>query len=468
MADKKNVGISVCGIDNTSSDTDSYPSDLPPPYTMLRNPVQPSAPPAISAPIQNTLSKLELEQIANAHKPSIDAINSFVSSGEITPDDAKELIKQQIQNTIRRLYGEFADLHNINPALGAMLSIYEPGSINIHIVVDDSGSMKSFVNIPNGRGGYIYTQRYLECKDSILIVYKLFQILGCEKDITIRFLNRGIIIFTPEEQKNKPLAYTRLEHELSKCPEGFTPLVKNLTDIYNEIPENPTKKTVVLAFLDGEESDGGFNRGYTKDICRKLEQRNAYITIVLCTDEDDIVELWNKIDALFDFLDVVDDYHSEVKEIMKAQGQSFRFSFGDYIVKILVGCLNKSLDSIDEVKLNLDVLAKIFLQKHQIGESHQLVPDYVKSNLDVINLPDGFVYDPKEEAKKEEAKKEQFLVANQRRQEIAEAQNIANLEQVRLATELSNLRQKQELDNLKAKQLKDEKRRKSCWWRMCH
>ncbi len=35
-------------------------------------------------------------------------------------------------------------------------------------------------------------------------------------------------------------------------------------------------------------------------------------------------------------VDVVDDYHSEKKEVLAAQGSNFKFTFGDYIVKILV------------------------------------------------------------------------------------------------------------------------------------
>lgn len=49
----------------------------------------------------------------------------------------------------------------------------------------------------------------------------------------------------------------------------------------------------------------------------------------------------------FSFLDLVDDYYSEKIRIQTAQRSNFRFSFGDYIVKILLGSIDKSLDNLD-------------------------------------------------------------------------------------------------------------------------
>jgi hypothetical protein len=51
-----------------------------------------------------------------------------------------------------------------------------------------------------------------------------------------------------------------------------------------------------------------------------------------------------------DNLDVVDDYRSERKEVKAAQGSSFPFSFGDYVVKSLIGSIDPVLDNLDEKK----------------------------------------------------------------------------------------------------------------------
>jgi hypothetical protein len=71
---------------------------------------------------------------------------------------------------------------------------------------------------------------------------------------------------------------------------------------------------------------------------------------VACTDDDEAVSYLNKWDRELDNLDVVDDYRSERKEVKAAQGSSFPFSFGDYVVKSLIGSIDPTLDNLDEKK----------------------------------------------------------------------------------------------------------------------
>ncbi|CAF4382814.1 unnamed protein product, partial [Rotaria sordida] len=53
-------------------------------------------------------------------------------------------------------------------------------------------------------------------------------------------------------------------------------------------------------------------------------------------------------------LEVIDDYRSEKKEILACQGKSFPFSFGDYVVKILMGGIDSWFDLLDEKKVLTD------------------------------------------------------------------------------------------------------------------
>jgi len=50
---------------------------------------------------------------------------------------------------------------------------------------------------------------------------------------------------------------------------------------------------------------------------------------------------------------VVDDFRSERKEVRSAKGTSFPFSFGDYVVKSLIGSIDPELDDMDEKKDHL-------------------------------------------------------------------------------------------------------------------
>ena len=68
----------------------------------------------------------------------------------------------------------------------------------------------------------------------------------------------------------------------------------------------------------------------------------------------DAMSYLNNWDRTIPRLDVVDDFRNERAQIVRAQGQHFRFSFGDYIVKSLVGSIDQQLDKLDEKPNNID------------------------------------------------------------------------------------------------------------------
>ena len=45
---------------------------------------------------------------------------------------------------------------------------------------------------------------------------------------------------------------------------------------------------------------------------------------------------------------MIDDYNSERKEIRHKKGSKYRFSYGDYVVKSLIGSIDPKLDKSDE------------------------------------------------------------------------------------------------------------------------
>ena len=44
----------------------------------------------------------------------------------------------------------------------------------------------------------------------------------------------------------------------------------------------------------------------------------------------------------------IDDYNNERKEIRRKKGSKYRFSYGDYVVKSLIGSIDVELDKSDE------------------------------------------------------------------------------------------------------------------------
>lgn len=56
----------------------------------------------------------------------------------------------------------------------------------------------------------------------------------------------------------------------------------------------------------------------------------------------------NQWDNKIPRLDVCDDYQSEKKEVLAAQGAQFHFTHGDYCVKLLLGSIDPDMDRLDE------------------------------------------------------------------------------------------------------------------------
>ena len=80
----------------------------------------------------------------------------------------------------------------------------------------------------------------------------------------------------------------------------------------------------------------------------KYRPKNIYVSILACTDDDNSIDYLNKIDRIIPGIDVTDDYRSELKEIKKYKGDNYKFSFGDYVVKALLGPIDPSFDNLDE------------------------------------------------------------------------------------------------------------------------
>ncbi|CAF4200133.1 unnamed protein product, partial [Adineta steineri] len=68
------------------------------------------------------------------------------------------------------------------------------------------------------------------------------------------------------------------------------------------------------------------------------------VTFIVCTDDDQSMAYLNDWDKKIPNLDVVDDYRSERKQIQACRGTNMAFSFGDYIVKILLGGIDSWFD----------------------------------------------------------------------------------------------------------------------------
>jgi hypothetical protein len=80
--------------------------------------------------------------------------------------------------------------------------------------------------------------------------------------------------------------------------------------------------------------------GTLEAVLRNERNPQTYVTFLACTDDLESVNYLSNWDKSMHNLDVMDDYRSERLEIQRTRGPTFPFSFGDYIVKALLGSID--------------------------------------------------------------------------------------------------------------------------------
>lgn len=235
----------------------------------------------------------------------------------------------------RQMLDQLASDHDINPSFKDKL--WQINETHIILLCDDSGSMNAQVD------GQTKT-RWDELKKAvteILDIALIFDPIGMD----IHFLNRA------------PQLTVKFSEQIAKSfresPNGGTPLVTKLTTLEQMYRGMPYNKLLIIA-TDGEPSDDQSpDYANLKQCMARLIQQGYHIGFLICTDNDSQVRYINDIDRQYQQVDVTDDYNTELREIRRAQGRNFKFSYGDYIVKLLVGSIDQTMDQLDERRLLL-------------------------------------------------------------------------------------------------------------------
>jgi hypothetical protein len=235
-------------------------------------------------------------------------------------------------------FGEVVDKYHISNYFALKLRQLE--GYDITIICDDSGSMSCPVINPSSPFEPVET-RWSEAQKSLKIIVDIASIFDSD-GIDIYYLNR------------KPIKSVRSAQDLesrrgfSSPPSGSTPLGKILAQVLKDkalmVKEKPV---LIIIFTDGEPDN--LNE-FVSNLKNRSPIERIPICIVACTDDDKSIGYLDKLDKKIKYLDVCDDFLSETKQIKKIQGSAFSFTFGDYIVKILLGSIDHSLDQLDEKK----------------------------------------------------------------------------------------------------------------------
>ncbi|CAF1564170.1 unnamed protein product, partial [Didymodactylos carnosus] len=229
---------------------------------------------------------------------------------------------------------QIASKYEINRQWEQRLRLLE--DFEIILLCDDSGSMKSTL-------GNSSKTRWDELKQLVQIIVDISVVFD-SNGVDVYFLNRKpLLSVTSTEQLNAVFA---------QAPHGLTPLVPILKQILRtKSPQAGDKKLLIFIATDGAPTDelGNTNVPVLEQLIRQeRSSKTTYLTFLACTDDSDAVSYLANWDRTMEHVDVVDDYRSEKAQIQRAQGSNYPFSYGDYIVKALLGSIDPRFDKLNE------------------------------------------------------------------------------------------------------------------------
>lgn len=229
-------------------------------------------------------------------------------------------------------FRKLAARFEIRDDFAAKLRILE--GYQIVMLCDDSGSMNTVDHVSGQNAFAPGVSRWDELKYMCSIVVDIASVLDRD-GIDVFFLNRmgQTNVFNSDMVANL----------FVNLPSGSTPLVTALQNIFRTKANSETKLLVLIA-TDGEPNEG------SAALKHLLETRpaNTFVSIIACTSDASAVNFLNHLDNVVPCVDVVDDYHSELSQIRTKRGADFKYSFGDHLVKTLLGSILPEFDNVDE------------------------------------------------------------------------------------------------------------------------
>jgi len=207
-------------------------------------------------------------------------------------------------------------------------------------IIDNSGSMLNndghqLMESPNDSKNkkIIPSSRWAELRDSVNHHIELARITGTPTNF--RLLNNPGARVGPqrfgicENGENNKLQEAHLATDvMSKVnPDGKTPLTAHIYDLYNEIKANEPylrsvgKIVAVVIATDGLPTDSNGAEGPHEHLnfinaLKNLEGLPVWISIRVCTSDDNVTDFYNHLDKEIELpIEVIDDFVNEAKEI---------------------------------------------------------------------------------------------------------------------------------------------------------
>jgi hypothetical protein len=193
------------------------------------------------------------------------------------------------------------------------------------MIVDDSGSMMTNDghHLLTTRTGLksVTCSRWKELSESMKFHAQLAHLADATTEFRLLNGAQPIIIGASDSSHvDKTLPNPMVEMfnaVLDGSPGGGTPLCRHIRAVIDQItlmaPQLRANghRAVVSISTDGESSDGDIAAAM-----KPLQSLPVWVVIRLCTDDDNIVNYWNNIDAQLELeMDVLDDLFGEAAEV---------------------------------------------------------------------------------------------------------------------------------------------------------
>ncbi len=252
--------------------------------------------------------------------------------------------------------------------VGLLDKLLELSDYDINIVLDDSGSMGSetdsivkqacpFMRKHISRGDNEKMTRWEEQEDRlhIMLDFLLYVPTGT---VTIHFMNRDDKI-TLKHSEMEPGKLTEYAHDQlrnackksprewvneSKLRQASTPTFEKLSEVLKLVNG---VKTMIYLFTDGVPNGGP--EQVARLILNRSNPKDSPITLISCTNEEKECKWMKQIEEDGPFVSETDDFNDERDEVLHDQGPVFPYTYGLWILCMLVGSINPyDLDALDD------------------------------------------------------------------------------------------------------------------------
>ena len=237
-----------------------------------------------------------------------------------------------------------ADKHNIRHDY--ILRVRQLRHFKVVLLCDDSSSMGSIVEPGPGAPpadpfAESVPTRWSELRSTCELVVELAATVT--GGIDVHFLNhRGAL----KDIRSKAQLLAGFPRE----PHGRTPLTRAFNDVLAANRDLPGEgRLLVLIATDGE-PDGGAQGIAEFRAALEAKPLNCKVQVLKISDDDGATAYLDELDGAIAGLDVTDDYWSVLDRVKRFRGPETPFSFGDYLIKCLVGPFDDAMDGIDEPK----------------------------------------------------------------------------------------------------------------------